>query len=179
MKKIIFISIALILIVGIALKPKKEMKANFLDSEFDQIEKNIAFRDILNKEVSKVSVAWHLDHTLLTINKIYDSLSVSNTANYKPKFNFGQLMMFSFNKIPRGRAQSPDVVSPPEIIVTDSIYLHLEEAKKNLKLLNSLPENANFTHPFIGQLNRKQTKRFLKIHTNHHLKIINDILKQQ
>ncbi len=42
-----------------------------------------------------------------------------------------------------------------------------------------LPENVYFNHHVFGMLTKKQTLRFLEIHTKYHLKIVNDILKKQ
>lgn len=43
-------------------------------------------------------------------------------------------------------------------------------------MLASLDENQFFTHTLFKQLNKKQTLKFLGLHTNHHLKIVKDIL---
>jgi hypothetical protein len=56
-----------------------------------------------------------------------------------------------------------------------------QESLKNtyqaITYLKDCEENQYFMHPFFGQLNKKQTIKFLAIHTEHHLKIIRDILK--
>ena len=41
----------------------------------------------------------------------------------------------------------------------------------------NLDDHQYFTHPIFKNLNKKQTIKFLKLHTNHHIKIVNDILK--
>jgi len=172
---IILVSIlVLVLISSFVMKPKLEP----LQNQLATLETFIQHRDSLNENVSEVSVAWHLDHILITINEIYKDMEASEADNYRGKVNLGRLMMFTFNKIPRGRAQSPDRVKPPEVIVTDSIYAHLEKARKSIIELEALDKKAHFTHPFIGMLNKRQSKKFLKIHTNHHLTIIKDILKE-
>ena len=43
--------------------------------------------------------------------------------------------------------------------------------------LENISKDHYFEHPFFGKIKRKETIRFLEIHTNHHLKIIDDILK--
>lgn len=45
-----------------------------------------------------------------------------------------------------------------------------------LKELFSLNQNQYFSHYIFGILNRDKTLRFIEIHTNHHLKIVRDIL---
>ena len=65
---------------------------------------------------------------------------------------------------------------PPEIIVKEDIENQLEKAKENMAMLSILEDNQFFTHPLFKQLNKKQTLKFLKLHTNHHLKIVKDIL---
>ena len=44
-------------------------------------------------------------------------------------------------------------------------------------MIKKAHHNAYFRHLIFGNLNKKRTIRFLQIHTAHHLKIIQDILK--
>lgn len=53
----------------------------------------------------------------------------------------------------------------------NSIY---EQSKK----IEHFDKNAFFEHPLFGVLNKKDTMKFLKMHTTHHLKIIQDISKK-
>lgn len=154
-------------------KSKKEL---MLSKQLKELESYIIYRDSLNIKVSEVPVAWHIDHAIITINKIHKALDTSNVNNYKKQFNFGRFMMFTMNKIPRGKAESPNIVRPEKIIITDSIFSHLNRAHQNIDRFKNLSKKAHFTHPYIGMLNKKQAKKFLLIHTEHHLKIIRDIL---
>jgi len=62
-------------------------------------------------------------------------------------------------------------------ITLEDLQTQFEIAKKTIKDLETLDPKSNFKHPLFGRLNLKQTRFFLIIHTKHHLKIIEDILK--
>lgn len=158
---------------------EKEYTGNFLKSEFTQIGDYLPLKDELNTEISNAPVAWHLDHVLLVINRVYQQMDTSDIAMFEDKFNFTRKLVFTFNSIPRGRGESPNSVRPKENVSVEEINKHLKKAKETMLLLDSLPEKAHFKHPVFGMLNRKDSKEFLKIHTNHHLEIIKDILKKK
>ncbi|MBV7268875.1 DinB family protein [Winogradskyella luteola] len=141
-----------------------------------KVENYIPHRDEINPEVSKADVAWQLDHILKTINRVTEVLEKSNPDAFKSSISGARIMSLTAGYIPRGRAQSPDVVKPPEVIVAKAIYRQLEEAKVNIAKLKELDENSNFEHFVFGQLNKAQTIRFMEVHTKHHLKIVDDIL---
>jgi len=151
--------------------------SKFLKKELRKLESYIPQMDRLNLSVSKATVAWHLDHMLKTILNICKGLSTSDPKAYKWSFSASRMFCHTFNHIPRGRAQSPKYVLPPEIIRTENIFTQLTEAKVQLRSLKDLDPNSNINHPFFKQLNLKQSKRFIQVHTNHHLKIVRDILK--
>ncbi len=179
MKKIVIIVLILGLVITGAIEVLGQpAKHDFMKSELNKIENYLIHRDSLNKEVSKVAVAWHLDHSLKVINRISDTLRVSEPEKYKRKFSVARTFSFTFGYIPRGRATSPPVVRPPDTIKTADIVLQLVEARENIIGMDSMDENAYFRHPVFGKLNKKQAKRFLEIHTKHHLKIVRDILKE-
>jgi hypothetical protein len=148
-----------------------------LSKEFSFIKDFIKFKERENLSVSKASVGWHLDHSLKVINSVCATLRVSNANDYKKEFNGLRILTFTLGFFPRGKAKSPKRVLPPAIIKKKDIENQLEEAIKNIASIQELQENQYFTHPLFKQLNKKQTVRFLKLHTNHHLKIIRDILK--
>ena len=148
-----------------------------MDSKLYDIAYLIQFKDITREQVSKVPIAWHLDHSLKVINKIHGVLKNSDPTVYEKRFSFSRAFIFLFGYIPRGRAKSPASVLPSYDIKTEEILSQLEEARLNFRELETLDRNANFVHPIFGHLNTKQTKRFLEVHTKHHLKIVSDILR--
>ena len=66
---------------------------------------------------------------------------------------------------------------PPEIITTEDLNNQLQTAKNHITNLKDLPDGVYFKHPIFNMLTKKQTLRFLEMHTKHHLKIVRDILK--
>lgn len=148
-----------------------------LDKELALIKQYIKDFEKKDLAVSKVSVGWHLDHSLKVINAVYGALKDSDPSAYKWKFNGLRLFAFTVGSFPRGRAKSPKRVLPPEEIVRENIEKQLELAIQNSKSILELKENQYFSHPLFKQLNKKKTIKFLGLHTNHHLKIVRDILR--
>ena len=152
----------------------EELKALLIE-----LENRIQNQEVLNTLVSKSSVGWHIEHTLLTMNLTIDSIQKSNPDDYRKTFNFNRLLVFIMNKIPRGKVRAPKAVQPKEDFTTESLKVHLENSKLNLEKLSILNPNVYFNHPFLGHLKLKPTIRFIKLHTQHHLNIIKEITESE
>lgn len=142
-----------------------------------QLENHIPNLEKTNPKVSTSTVGWQIDHCLLVINGIIGQLEISDPTKYQPKWTFPKFMVFTTGKIPRGKAKAPKVVPPIHGATQEELIKKLEAAKMNSLKLDSFSENQFFSHPYFKDLNVKQTEKFLAIHTKHHLKIIEDILK--
>ena len=148
-----------------------------LNKELIEFEQFIDKYDQQKQSVSAVNIAWHLDHSLKVINGVCGMLKKSKPSDYQWKFNHIQLIVFTLNFFPRGKAKSPKAVLPPDNISKEDIKAQLKKAKEELNSIINLPANSHFQHPYFGALNLKRTKKFLKLHTIHHLKICRDIVK--
>ena len=149
---------------------------DFLKPYLQELQLHIANRDSFNPKVSKVPVAWHLDHSLKVINSICNALATSDPKVYKSNFNASRIFCYTFGYLPRGIAKSPRHTLPPDTIETEDINEQLRVVQLKLESFAALDDNANFKHPYFNQLNKRQAKRFLELHTRHHLKIIEDII---
>ena len=149
---------------------------NKINNLLNQLEAKISNGENLNLAISKGNVAWHIEHSLLTINLIVNALIQSNPKNYKWKFSFIRMVVLSMKRIPRGKAKSPKIVLPQENISNDSLIKHLLLTKESVMKLETQSKDKYFTHPYVGDLKLNQTIVFLEIHTNHHLEIIEDII---
>lgn len=177
MKKAAITILVLLAIILIAVRiNNRETEKDFLVSQLAEVEALFDHRKTANLSVSQANVEWHLDHTLKTINRISSALIASDPERYESKFNMQRVFVHTTGHIPRGAAQSPANVRPPEQIELDSLHAQLELARTNLSLIHKLTEKAYFEHPVFDHLDRDQTRRFLEVHTNHHLKIIEDIM---
>lgn len=130
---------------------------------------------LFNLSVSNSTVGWQIEHSLLTINAIIEALIKSNPTDYQWRFSFPRIIVFTLKYIPRGRAKSPDIVQPANNITIESIRRNLLFSKEKIKKLDTLNQDKFFEHPYFGKLKLTQAIRFLEIHTNHHIKIIDDI----
>ena len=144
-----------------------------------ELEARIPEFEITNSKVSNSTVGWQIEHSLKTILEIVRFVKKSNPKEYHWKFNFNKTLVATIGFIPRGKAKAPKVVVPDENISEASLKNSLQNVKTALQEWNSFDKNAHFPHPYFGKLNKKSTVWFLNLHTKHHLKIINDICRNE
>lgn len=82
-------------------------------------------------------------------------------------------------RLPRGRAQSPRMVRPPERVERALLEQWLADGRSALAALDSRTLVANelkIPHQLLGPLDAPQWARFAVVHTRHHLVIAREIL---
>ncbi len=147
-----------------------------LNDQLLALESYIPSYGIANPAVSSGSVGWHIEHTLLTIRKILQAVRSSDPAGFKKSFKLNRAFVFTFGRIPRGRAKAPKVVVPDGDIDATTLGSSMYYTKQMLAEIASLADNQHFQHPFLGTMNKKATMKFLRVHTRHHIKIIKKIV---
>ena len=148
-----------------------------LEILLNQLESRIPLFEKENLAISKSNVGWHIEHSLLTLNGVIKFLTHSNPKEYRWKFKFSKMVIFILGKIPRGKAKAPQIVVPNTTIDLASLQEHINKTRNSLLELKTISKDHYFEHPFFGKIKRDDTIRFLEIHTNHHLEIIEDIIK--
>ncbi len=175
----IVLTLLVILFFGLSLTLGTMPEEDFMSSRLDEIERCFIHRDVSNKEVSQVDVAWQLDHILKAINNIATKLEASDREDYQLNFNATRTVVFLAGDFPRGVAQAPPSVVPPEVITDKSLMQQLILAREKVISIQSLHKRSSFLHETFGLLDRDESARLLEIHTDHHLKIIRDILEAE
>ena len=133
--------------------------------------------DIKATDVSTNGIDWHLDHSLKVIIVVTKALKKSDPSKFQRKYNLLRSVIFMSGKIPRGKGKAPRSVLPPDNVLKEDLYLQFDSAVEALNQIEKLDPSSNFKHPYYGQLDLKMSLRFLLIHTNHHLKIMKEILQ--
>jgi hypothetical protein len=156
-------------------KQTKNMK---LTKQLQELESYISKHETTNTNVSSATVGWQIAHSFKVILYIMNSLEKSDPKAYKNKFNLAKIIIFWRGKIPRGRGNAPRIVRPKEEELSmEGIKQQFAQIQEGLVMLAQLPSNAYFTHPYFDDLQKKDAIRFMEIHTDHHLKIIRDMLR--
>ncbi|SDR82067.1 Protein of unknown function [Formosa sp. Hel1_31_208] len=152
------------------------MSLQNLNLALTNLEPHIENHSVSNLKISKGNLAWHIDHSLKVVNTVIIALQKSDPNSYKNNFSFLGKLFFKLGFFPRGKAKAPKYVKPPEVILKEDLISQMQRAKANVETISSLDKNAYFNHPLFGNINTKRVTYFLALHTNHHLKIINDIV---
>jgi hypothetical protein len=148
-----------------------------LSALINELETKIPHSEKIDTTVSGGSVGWHIHHSLLVGLQIIQAVEKSDPENYRWKFNLSKTLVYTLNKIPRGKAKAPESVMPKEKTDRDELSRQIAVLKTRISVLNNLQPRCYFRHPFFGHLHLKDTIKMLKLHTKHHIGIINDIIK--
>tara|TARA_R100001377_G_C3183829_1_gene107727 strand:- start:263 stop:727 length:465 start_codon:yes stop_codon:yes gene_type:complete len=154
------------------------MSSKKLHVLINTLENHIEHYDVGNPKISEANIGWHIDHSCKVINQVVLTVQSSNPVLYKDNFSFTGKLLFTFGFFPRGKAKAPKHVLPQEIITKKDLMNQLEQSRLLIHTIPDLNKNAFFKHPLFGDINKKRINRFLELHTNHHVKIIHEILKK-
>tara|TARA_Y100000385_G_scaffold284987_1_gene344032 strand:- start:266 stop:703 length:438 start_codon:yes stop_codon:yes gene_type:complete len=136
----------------------------------------IPHADKINPAISAREVGWHLEHSLKIICSICKTLVNSRPENYASSFNVVKYYILWSKRIPRGKVRSPKHFNNKQAINIPGLHKLLKDAVSALADLENLHPKQHFRHPLFGDLNLSQGKKFILIHTNHHLDIADEIL---
>ena len=148
-----------------------------LSAYIQALEDSIPHADKISPTVSSAAVGWHVQHCLMVISGITNQLKKSDPSQYKYSFNKIRTLVYLMNKMPRGKGKAPEAVNPVEVRSVIDLQVMIESTKVTLEELKTLPKYSHFMHPYFGMLHLRSTSKFLSIHTNHHIKIIKDIVR--
>ncbi len=148
-----------------------------IDAILSELESLIPKLNEINEKISKVNVGWQIDHSFNVILGICKTIQASDPAKYEASFNMKRNFLLMMGSFPRGVAKAPKMTIPVGEITEEGLHEKLELVRAEIPKIQSLHPNAYFYHPIFKKLNLKRTHRFIALHTNHHLKIIKDILK--
>ncbi|WP_375561831.1 DUF1569 domain-containing protein [Bernardetia sp. OM2101] len=147
-----------------------EKQLSELESYIPQLEKT-------NSKITHSNIGWQIDHSLRVIRGVSKQLEDSNPSEFKSTFSFMKFIVMTTKRIPRGKAKAPKSVRNEEAITEETIREFLEKTKMQVDKIEGLDKNSYFPHPYFGNMNKKEAIRFIGIHTEHHLKIIRDMLR--
>jgi hypothetical protein len=110
------------------------------------------------------------------IDSVCGAVCKSDATKFIKKFSFKAFLVLLVNSFPRGKAKAPSFTMPSEELSPASVLQSIQTSRKSIEALSKAGKNQYFTHPIFGDLNTADTFKLLAVHTNHHLKIIKDIL---
>jgi hypothetical protein len=150
---------------------------NKINNLLNNLEAQVDNYSKLNQNISEGNVGWHIVHSCLVVNSVCAAVVKSNASKFIKKFSFKAFLVLLLNSFPRGKAKAPSFTMPSEELSPTYILKSIQASRASIETLSKAGKNQYFTHPIFGELNKADTFKFLAVHTNHHLKIIKDIVK--
>ncbi len=134
----------------------------------------------LAPRVSRWTVGQQVEHVLKVL-QVTRQVIASERPPLPRGINLTGRLALALRWFPRGVAKSPKVVQPQGRSRTELAEALAAEraAWRELSRQQTLltRREAIYPHPYFGGLTRAQAANFAAVHTRHHLKIVDDILR--
>ncbi|MCC5874652.1 MAG: DinB family protein [Candidatus Sumerlaeia bacterium] len=141
----------------------------------------------VEEEVSLWSPAQHVEHmALVNIASFHgvraliedDDKNADILRRGRPRFVV--IPMFLLGFIPRGKGKAPEVYFPAPDVDREAVRKNIAESRSGMSWVAQNIHHlgvarGRLAHPILGALNARQWLRFIRIHTTHHLRIIDEI----
>ena len=147
-----------------------------LSNLVDELASYIPQSELRNDQVSASNVGWQIEHSVLVISSVIEGVKRSDPSKYKWSFRPFKYLIFWRGKIPRGKSKAPKFVVP-DTFTAESLQNHIDSCRAKITEFESVGAGHYFSHPYFGDTKKKDVIPFLELHTEHHVKIIKDILK--
>jgi len=126
--------------------------------------------------VSSWSIGMHVQHCVLAAVGICRVLESSRAPPPRTwRTLVGRFVLWR-GRLPRRRATAPPVTVPEVELSSTQLEALLGGAASVLEQARALPADSWFGHFALGTLRRDEALRFIDVHTNHHLRIVAEIL---
>jgi len=135
----------------------------------------LAEPDLRRESVSSWTPGEHLRHCGLAIAAVRRALETSSGAPPWTWRSWIGALVLRRGRLPRGRARAP-AETVPDLAAAEPLEAALARAATDLERIRALPADAWFRHFALGTLRRDRALRFLAVHTEHHLRIVREIL---
>ncbi|NQV72541.1 hypothetical protein HQ496_05420 [bacterium] len=131
---------------------------------------------IRQETISKWSVGQHIEHSLIAISGMILALRKEHPGTGSRAPNVYRDSVMEAKQFPRGAIEAPAISRPSES--PDQKFLQRMLIKTSNRVGNPLEisQKATLIHPIMNVMYRDEAIEFMTIHTEHHLKIIRDIL---
>jgi Protein of unknown function (DUF1569) len=146
-----------------------------LSKTFSRLAASFDFADEKNEKTSAWTVGMQAHHALLAANVILGTLIESTPGERKEGRSLKRAVIMKLGKIPRGRGKSPDAAIPSIDVSKEELENLLASAREKLEKTENTAPDAWWDHFLFGVMTRDTTLKFLNIHTEHHLSLIDDI----
>jgi len=161
------------------------------DRDFDRLAAQLAEIDSLLEggeerlgrrapRVSGWSVAQQIDHLLKVLSGALGRLQAPGEP-LAAGINWTGRLLLGVGRLPRGVAQAPRATAGLERSgaelrsAADEVRERLAEVRAGGAVL--VDRRPRVRHPYFGGLSALQAIRFLAVHTDHHLRIVREILR--
>lgn len=170
-----------------AFDPAHDLAA--LRTLYGTLDERLALNDTLLATLAPTSSGWsseqHLAHVALANELVLRNLKSLATGQGILLVRGGEphpraLELLAAGRLPRGEAQAPRMVRPPERVQRELLAQWLADGRAALEELEpaSLGRNElRIPHQVLGPLDAPQWARFAVVHTRHHLAIVDEILE--
>jgi len=148
-----------------------------LYDQLDEMEGSLPRASATDDTVSGWSVGQQIEHTLSALSAMSVALRRGrNEADGRRPNRFLALVLES-GTIQRGRVKAPSAMLPSDHPDKKNLQRLILKTRNRISILGGLPPQASFVHHILGPMHRDEALQFMSIHTEHHLKIIRDILR--
>ena len=148
-----------------------------LQDQIQQIRNLIPRGELLSQSVSSWPVGYHIQHLSLAMSGVAKALELSTPPVPRQLPKPAWLAIGLMGRIPRGKAQSPDISRPKHAKGEEELNAFLEKAESRIITATQLPDDRWFKHHLLGVLDKRNSLKFVRIHNDHHLAIMKDIVR--